>query len=237
MIRTNKVLGLLLIITIGTQLTFGDDALVAGKVSDDLPVVFQADFESGSLDGWKFTDDQAWKITEVDGNRVLDQHQRSKYEPAVRSPFNIGLIEGLDLSDFVLDLRLRSTTRNYGHRDLCLFFGHQDPSHFYYVHLGKEADPHAHSVFLVNDEPRVSIAKERTDGTPWSESWHDVRIVRNATEGTIKVYFDDMENPVMEANDTTFTHGAIGFGSFDDTGWFDDIVIRGKVAETPGSDQ
>ena len=67
---------------------------------------------------------------------------------------------------FVLDVKVRSTTRDYGHRDLCLFFGHQDPSHFYYVHLGKQADEHANSIFIVNGKPRVSIAESRTRARP-----------------------------------------------------------------------
>ena len=64
---------------------------------------------------------------------------------------------------------MRSTQEVYGHQDLCLFFGYQDASHFYYVHLGREADAHANSIFLVNGEPRVSIAQKRTDGTNWSK--------------------------------------------------------------------
>ncbi|CAN5838994.1 hypothetical protein BH23PLA1_BH23PLA1_42660 [soil metagenome] len=203
----------------------GDDEKPAA--AGDLPLVFQADFEDGSLSGWEFTDPEAWRITEDDGNKVLDQHKNSRYEPPVRSPLNIGLIENLVVGDFVMDLKLRSTSRDYGHRDLCLFFGHQDPSHFYYVHLGKEADPHAHSVFLVDGEPRVSIARERTEGTPWTEGWHKLRIVRKVESGLIEVYFDDMDKPAMTANDKRFTQGRIGFGSFDDSGYFDEIRIWG----------
>jgi hypothetical protein len=71
-------------------------------------------------------------------------------------------VQGHDLTDFVMDVDLRSTGRDYGHRDLCLFFGYQDPSHFYYVHLGKQADAAANSIFRVDGRPRVSIAEKRT---------------------------------------------------------------------------
>jgi hypothetical protein len=135
-----------------------------------------------------------------------------------------------------MDLEVRSTTRDYGHRDLCLFFGHQDPSHFYYVHLGKEADPHAHSIFLVDGEPRVSIAKERTEGTPWTDEWHHVRLVRNVVEGTIAVYFDDMETPIMTTEDKTFGTGRIGVGSFDDSGQFRNIRIWGNKGGRPAAE-
>lgn len=43
-------------------------------------------------------------------------------------------------------------------RDACLVFGYQDPSHFYYVHLGKQADDHANQVFIVNDAAQLKIS-------------------------------------------------------------------------------
>jgi hypothetical protein len=113
---------------------------------------------------------------------------------------------------------------------MCIFFGYQDPSHFYYVHLATKADAHANSIFLVNGEPRVSIAQERTDGTDWGTGYHTIRIERDTKEGTVVVYYDDMTTPVMKTTDKTFLHGGIGFGSFDDTGNIDNVRIWGKAA-------
>jgi hypothetical protein len=197
----------------------------------ELPLVLRDDFEREGLAGWEFTDPAAWKLTRLDGNHVLDQHRASKYEPAVRSPLNIALARDADVGDFVMDLKVRSTGRDYGHRDLCLFFGHQDPSHFYYVHLGKEADAHANSIFLVDGKPRVSIAESRTKGTPWTDGWHHVRVMRKVGDGLIQVFFDDMTRPAMTAHDKTFTHGRVGVGSFDDTGQFDAIQVWGAAAK------
>jgi hypothetical protein len=199
------------------------------------PVLAATDFNDENLAGWTFTDRAAWRIGEGGpSGPFLEQFQASQYEPAVRSPLNIALLPDLDVADMDLRLRVRSTARDYGHRDLCFFFGYQDPSHFYYVHLGKEADPHAHSVFLVDGKPRVSIAEDRTKGTPWTDGWHTVRIVRKVEDGLIQVYFDDLEKPIMTAHDKTFTHGRIGVGSFDDTGQFDTIQVRGVKAEAGG---
>lgn len=229
------LLGLLAALAIAPWTARGsDEPQVAGSQAGELPVVARFDFEDGDLEGWTFTDHQAYRIIELPGvGKVLEQFQASQYEPKVRSPFNIALAPGVDLADFELTLRVQSTARDYGHRDVCLFFGHQDPSHFYYVHLGKEADPHAHSIFLVNDAPRVSIAEQRTEGTPWTDGWHTVKIVRRVADGWIAVYFDDMTTPIMTAHDSTFTHGRIGFGTFDDTGRFDDIIVRGRKAPDP----
>jgi hypothetical protein len=134
----------------------------------------------------------------------------------------------MKVSEFVLEAKVKQTGREYGHRDLCLFFGYNDPSHFYYVHMATKSDPHANSIFLVNGAPRVSIAKERTDGTAWDDQYHTVRVVRNPQSGLIQVFRDDMTKPIMSAEDKTFVSGGVGVGSFDDTGHFDDIRIWGK---------
>ena len=192
-----------------------------------LPLVFSESFESGR-DNWVETDPEAWKIVEEDGNHVFSNFKTSNYEPPVRSPLNMARIKDLDVSDFVIEVKMKQTGREYGHRDQCIFFGYNDPSHFYYVHLATKADDHANSIFLVNGEPRVSIAEERTDGTQWTDAYHTIRIERDTAAGTVLVYFDDMTKPVMRTTDTTFVSGSVGFGSFDDVGNIDDVRIWGK---------
>src|SRR5437867_163400 len=54
---------------------------------------------------------------------------------------------------------------------------------------------------------------------------HKVRIERNTTDGTIKVYFDDLSKPIMVAKDKTFASGYVGFGSFDDKGKIDNVKV------------
>ena len=194
----------------------------------DLPVVTTDNFNKGAAN-WEPKDPSAWKVVKQGDNSFYSMFKDSSYKPEVRSPVNFALLKEVTVSDFVLDVDMRSTQEVYGHQDLCLFFGYQDPSHFYYVHLGREADAHANSIFLVNGEPRVSIAQKRTDGTAWTKDWHHVRIKRDTSKGTIEVYFDDMKKPVMTTVDKHFLHGRIGIGSFDDTGDFDNLSLRGKL--------
>ena len=226
-LTTNSIAtaGLLLFVSVGVS------ALAAEEPESDLPLIFSEDFESGDLSKWAATDPDAWRIAEQDENHVLNQHAQSKVETPVRSPFNRAVRRGMIVGDFQLDVDLQSTIRDYGHRDLCLFFGYQDPSHFYYVHLGKETDDHANQIFIVNEAPRTKISTKTTDGTPWDDEWHHVRITRNVETGDIAVYFDDMDEPAMTATDKMFTWGEVGVGSFDDTGNFDNIVLHGNTVE------
>ena len=204
-------------------------ALIPGRSRGEGPdaAIFRDDFERDAPTGWTFTDPAAWRIGKAaDGGRVLELFQASRYEPKVRSPLNIALIEGREFGAFELRARVRSTVKDYGHRDLCLILGHVDPSHFYYVHMARAADPHAHSIFKVDGSPRVSIAETRTAGVAWSEGWHEVKLVREPESGLIEFYFDDLDRPIMRAHDKAFPKGAVGLGSFDDTGMFDDVTIR-----------
>ena len=199
---------------------------------EELPIVHSDDFSKGS-DKWTPTDAKAWKITEIEGNEVFENLGGSQYEAPYRSPHNIALLNDHTVGDFVLTARVQSKQEPRGHRDMCLFFGYQDPANFYYVHLGQETDSHANQIFLVNEAPRIAISEKASEGTPWeSGKWHDVKIVRTVATGLIEIYFDEMETPTHVAHDKTFTWGQIGIGTFDDMGLWDDIELRG-VAVTP----
>ena len=187
-------------------------------------LVFFSDFESTGLDKFTFTDPKAWRLADDAGNHSLELFQQSKFEPPVRSPYNRALVTGVAVDSFVLDVKLQSTKKDYPHRDLCLFFGYQDDGHLYYVHFGKQADPHANQVFIVDGKPRLKISTETTTGTPWTDDWHHARLVRDR-DGTIEVFFDDMAKPAMRAKDTTFGKGLVGVGSFDDIGKFDRLAV------------
>ncbi len=196
-----------------------------------LPLLLYEAFESGA-DRWEPTDAKVWKVTEHNGNHTFELFEkRSNFNPKYRSPFNRSLLKDVNVGSFVLDVDLQSTIPDYGHRDLCLFFGYQDDAHLYYVHFGKKTDDHANQIFIVNDAPRKRISTKTTPGTDWDDEWHHARIVRDVESGKIDIYFDDMETPVMSAVDKTFTSGRIGIGSFDDTGRFDNIRLYGRMVD------
>ena len=205
-------------------LSFGQKS----EIPSNYQLVYSQDFENPqAIQDFDMTDHQAWKISTMEGNHTLELFGKSNYEARVRSPFNIAVLKSLIVGDFIMEVKLAQSGREYGHRDLCLFFGVQNPTNFYYTHIASVADEHANNIFLVNDEPRIKIASKTTKGTDWgaTNSWHTARIVRNSQTGSILIYFDDWEKPIMEANDLHFPTGRIGFGSFDDTGQFDEIKI------------
>lgn len=195
------------------------------------PLVFSEDFEKGlskGLSSWQLSDPQGWVHRDLDGNHVLGiKARKNNYEPAVRSPYHIALLKGMEFADFALTFRVRSTKDTGDHRDCCVFFNHQDPTHFYYVHLGARPDPHSGQIMIVNGADRKALT-DNQNLVPWDNDWHNVKVVRNSTDGSIKIYFDDMEKPIMSVVDKTFGKGRVGIGSFDDMNDFDDFQLWGE---------
>lgn len=187
-------------------------------------LVYETDFDQDKvLDDFVFTDPAIWRLAGSEGDTCLELFERiGAYKPEVRSPHAIALLASFKVADFVMELDVENTNINAGaHRDTCYFFGVVHPANFYYVHIAKAADPNAHNIFLVKDAPRTNIATFTTKGVDWGVGIrHRIRIHRTVADGAIRVYFNDVETPIMETTDTNFAWGHVGFGSFDDTARF-----------------
>lgn len=194
--------------------------------------IFEDDFSKGA-ERWKPTDAKAWKVIDVKGGKAYSQFAQSDYKPKYRSPLNYSLVKDVVVGDFVLEAKVQSTGKDVPHRDVCLFFGWQSPTRYYYVHVAKQADDRANQVFIVNDKERTKISKTSTKGTKWTDGWHHVKVVRKVKDGTIEVYFDDVKKPAMTASDKTFPWGQVGVGSFDDTANWREVKLYGTKVERP----
>ncbi len=199
-----------------------------------LPLLVVEEFDRPST-RWELRSTNSWEYTRDGDRTVLALARNSTYKPPFRSPTGMAILKDVTVSDFVLDAWVRSTKFNYPHRDMCLYFGHQDPAHFYYAHFGLKSDSASNSIHIVSNADRRPIVKTRTDGTPWTEGYHHVRVVRKVDTGSIEVFFDDMAKPSMTAEDKTFQWGRVGIGSFDDIGNIDRVVLWGHKVKLPAT--
>ncbi len=198
----------------------------ADKSPEQMPLLFEDDFEKGH-GKWEIVDSKSWALQEHGKGKSLSITQRkSEYKPTVRSPGHIALMKDVQAANFVLTFKVKSTKDTGNHRDCCVFFCYENPTRFYYVHLGAKPDPHSGQIMIVNDAPRLALTENRKR-TPWTDEWHDVKVVRDSNQGSIDIYFDDMTKPHMTVHDKTFGKGRIGIGSFDDMNAFDDVELRG----------
>jgi hypothetical protein len=208
-------------------------ALSACASSDEDPVapegwveVYSQDFE-GDRFGLDFvlSDADAWRVGEEDGNRFLEQHAQSAYSPPHRSPLNVAVLAGPYLEDFVLEVDVMQTGREYDHRDACVFFAVQDPAHMAYAHMATAADDNAHHVQLVAGGDRAPVTRHRSFGVDWGRDiWHHVRVEYSSTFDRLRVFFDGSPDPVLEAR-VALSEGWVGLGTFDDSARFDNLAV------------
>lgn len=208
----------------------------------DLPggwkLLYEGAFDAtDALEAFEFTDPEKWRWAAKDGDGCLEALGKDRYRAKYRSPLTIALLRDHLFGDFLLEVDLLQTSREYGHRDMCVYFGFTGPTAYYYAHLGTKHDAVSHNVLIVNAAPRKGISRTATQGVAWDKGWHRVRVVRRAAEGTIEVYFDDVSKPVLTASDKTFPKGRIGLGSFDDSGLIDNIRIWGPAVEKAKTDE
>lgn len=196
------------------------------------------DLLSAARPSISFTDPAAFRWRDgATGSLELELFAPARYSPPHRSPLGIALIPAPVVGDFRLRLRARQTSREYAHRDLCIIFGFRDPAHFAYVHLASAADPNAHGVFLVDGAPRRKLPGSDHRGIDWAavDRWHDITLDRIGDR--LQVGFDSGSSPIFDVDVREVGVGAIGLGSFDDTGVFTivelDATPLANVAVTP----
>lgn len=189
-----------------------------------------SDFESGSADGWVPNDPAHWRVVDDAGSKVYELVASGEPGP-VRAPTSRSVLSGHDVESFEFTGRLRcSTDPAVAVRDLCILFHYQDPTHFYYVHFAGTSDAVHNIIGLVDGADRVKINLEPAGASTFrltDRAWHAFKVACDARTGEIRAYLDDLTVPILTARDRTLNHGLVGVGSFDDTGAFDDLWLRG----------
>lgn len=188
-----------------------------------------SDFSDG-LGLWEQSATGTWEIQNQSGNDVAALTAAGTQPGGVRRPTGYLLMPSIDWTDTTIDLRARTLEpESVVNRDVVVIFGYVDETHFYYTHLSSNSDDRFHTIIMkVNGTERETIDLQTAPPAPLTDAWHDVRVIHESN-GSIRVYVDDMETPVMTAEDTTYPVGSVGFGCFDDRALFDDVRISGTA--------
>jgi hypothetical protein len=161
----------------------------------------------------------------------------SSYAPPYRSPFSVAIVKSIKVQSFVMDVEMLQTSPDGdAHRDMTPIWSFVNPSQFYYAHISTAHDGVAHNIHIVDNADRTAITDVFTAGYDWGRDvWKKLRVVHDTTSGDMKVFdLDVPAEPILTANDTTFTGGYVGFGSFDNKGNVRNVKVWAE-ASTPGS--
>jgi hypothetical protein len=201
------------------------------KATDNLPLLASYDFEHGKAEGWQPKTPENWQVVEKDGSKVYKLISPGK-QGEIRAPTSWSILPEHDVTSFMFTGSLKCMTEaSNPHRDMCVFFHFQDSTHFYYVHFSASSDSAHNIIGLVNGADRIKINLEPPGESVFrltDMDWHRFKVTYDALTGDIKAFLDDMDTPILTARDKTLTHGHVGVGSFDDTGDFDDLTLKGK---------
>jgi hypothetical protein len=201
-----------------------------------LPLLARSDFESGAAEGWQPRNPSHWRVASEGGSKVYELTAPGEQGP-VRAPTSWSLWAGHDVSSFALTGRLRCHADPASAvRDMCVVFHYRDPTHFAYVHFAGSSDDVHNIIGLVDGADRVKINAEPAGSSVFrltDREWHAFKVTYDARTGEIRAYLDDMTAPILTARDKTLGHGLVGVGSFDDTGAFDDLELRGVRVRRP----
>lgn len=178
-----------------------------------------------SLEQLTLLNSNLWKTGEVDGRRCLILHTAGEQRPPVRRPSEYALVKSEQpVGEFVIKAATLEP-ESLKNRDVCLIFGYQDDTHFYYAHISSNSDNKFHNIIMrVDGDRRTRINLEKDPEPRLSSGWRTIR-VQHSADGSIHVFVDDLTTPVMTANDQTYSVGKIGFGSFDDRAAFATLTI------------
>ena len=215
-------------------LTFLFCLLSCGKEGmKELPLLASYDFEDGQVEGWQTNIPEHWQVVEKDGSMVYELVLPGQ-QGEIRGPTSWSILPEHDVTSFMLTGRLKCKAEaSNPHRDMCVIFHFQNPTHFYYVHFSASSDGLHNIIGLVNGADRDKVNSEPPGESVFlltDNDWHSFKVTYDAETGDIKAFLDDMDTPILTACDKTLTHGFVGIGSFDDTGYFDDIILQGKTS-------
>ena len=146
----------------------------------------------------------------------------------IRRPAGLAILKSAPLTKLTLEAEIKSTAPvDLPVRDVELIFGYESPTRFYYVHLAGITNAVHNGIFVVADADRRRLDEPNSVPQMKDQAWHRVRLERDPDTGSIEIFMDGSTVPALKTTDKTITAGRVGFGSFDETGEFRNIVVKG----------
>ena len=178
---------------------------------------------SDGLSKWKLDGTGSWKISH--GELIL--YKAGTPSGTIRKPSALAILKTEPYKNVSIEADIKSTAdTSVIRRDIDFIIDYNSHEEFYYIHLAGITDDVHNGIFIVNKADRKRIDSGKAKPQITDRKWHHIKVIRDAENGSIKVFVDHSKGPVLEARDLTFKQGQIGVGSFDDTGNFKNILVQ-----------
>jgi hypothetical protein len=144
-----------------------------------------------------------------------------------RRPWQFAIAELGPFTRVTMELEVKRVGKS-----LILPFAWQSGEKFNYAHLSVDdptKQPVHNGVFHVFSGERVRISyPEPGPGVLASQDWTPVRLEWNGATGEVKAFVNGKLSPALRAVDLSLRSGKVGLGSFNETGSFRKVRIRGR---------
>jgi hypothetical protein len=219
---------------------------------EEAPAQFSDDETYGTIDSYSFLNTDIWETTFLNDNPVLSINTSAvnPIHPSGNPWFNpdpdqysngqesalgaLAVVDGQSYGDFEMTLKVAKPDfeNENSNFDLAIVFGYSDAENYSYINLNSNVDQ--------NGSVIAAVAEGKGLRGQYVDSWnveggvvladndlHEVVLKRIGNTITFK--YDGTE--ILNVTDESFgAAGAVGVGSWNDAGYFDDIEVKQLVS-------
>jgi hypothetical protein len=179
-----------------------------------------------SIGDFWFSDKKEWSISKSQNNFFLNLDNKAvpDSQQAVL-PLNRCILKNSIYGDFIMEVDVNPGA-GQGSPDVCFFLGLKDSTRYYFVLLSTSAAKDMQGIYLVKNSVSTKLPERITSARALiPNAWQKIRIERNITRRTIRVFSGEMSAPLLEIQNYELVMGRIGFGSLNGSAAFDNLSV------------
>jgi len=195
------------------------DVTVYMKVSQIADYFFD-DFEDGIADGWLPNTPSRWSVVQDEGDYSYFLNSTG-YSGGERT-----MLQGYTFDNFELTLKTKSAENlnQIINATYTVHFCYQNEENYYSVKFC-QYNPE-NKLYRKKDNQTVVLASY--NGTTINDNYyHEIKLKKDGNN--ITVYFDQQQ--IMNAADSALSSGQIGLGAWQNSAYFDDILIVSEITD------
>jgi hypothetical protein len=180
-----------------------------------------------SIGDFWYTRPLEWSLAKVQNNFFLQLKNDVVADDSLHStlPSNRCILKNSIYGDFILEMDV------YPHAsvdvsDVCFFLGLKDSTRYYYILLATSNADDRQGIYLVKNSVCSKLPERISTGRALlPDTWQKIRVERNITRRTIRVFAGEMTEPVLEIQNYELVMGRIGFGTLHSAASFDNLSV------------
>ncbi|MBN2166377.1 MAG: hypothetical protein JW717_08890 [Marinilabiliaceae bacterium] len=194
------------------------------SLTENYEIAVSESFNEKSISKFSFTHPSNWMITK-NGKSGKDLKCFLGINNKINAffPYETALLNE-NFGNFIMTFDYMQNNKSFTVRDICVLFGYQDSTHYYYAQAAADNNKYCHNIFKVNNDRPVQIGNNFNKGVVWNyQKWHNITIIRNIENPKVELYIDG--ELILESSEPNGKEGKIGFGTYGSSFKIDNLKI------------